>query len=120
MFEHVLAIKYCFKAYLISCGIRQSDLTKRCHLQVRQREEVIKVEIFQLIRQKAGVKIKSNSIYIDLDLVMLHSSYGLSYSVIDSLTMISSHLFVNIMCDVTGRKLETSYGSFSLFEIPEA
>ena len=48
MFEHVLVIKYCFKAYLISGGIRQSDLTNRCHLQVRQREEVIKVKIFQL------------------------------------------------------------------------
>ena len=119
MFEHVLAIKYCFKAYLISGGIRQSDLTNRCHLQVRQRGEVIKVEISQLIKYVRR-QVSKSKVTVDLDLVMLHSSYGPSYSVIDSLALISSHLFVNIMCDVTGRKLETSYGSFSLFEIPEA
>lgn len=101
MFEHVLAIKYCFKAYLISGGIRQSDLTNRCHLQVRHREEVIKVEIFKLriyVRRQVS---KSSYSRLDLDLVMLHSSYGPSYSVIDSLTLISSHLFINIMCRVT-------------------
>ena len=99
MFEHVLAIKYCFKAYLISGGIRQSDLTNRCHLQVRHREEVIKVEIFKLgiyVRRQVS---KSSYSRLDLDLVMLHS-YGLSYSVIDCLTLISSHLFINIMCGV--------------------